>query len=388
MPPRPAVHSLARAIQGPTLAPVTAPSQSPCRHFTVCGGCVSQDVPSTEYIAGKRGMVVQALEKAGVTAEVTEAVPTPPHARRRAVFKLKSLSEGLHIGFHAARTHTIVDMHQCDILTPGLFALVGELRRRLEPLFGAGEAAELYVTQCDNGFDAAFRWKRTLTPNLVTALARALSGTGIVRLTLGRETVFETAAPTVTLGGVAVTPPPFAFLQPTREGEAALQARVLALTAKAKSVADLFCGLGTFTFPLAAKAKVHAVEGEKAMLDALAAAARAAVVVGAPASGGRAGGLKPVTTEVRDLFKHPLTPGELAAFDAVVLDPPRAGAEAQARALAASRVRRVAYVSCDAASFARDARLLVDAGFTLGPVTPVDQFLFSSHIELVAGFTR
>lgn len=317
-----------------------------------------------------------ALAKAGVKAQVADVIATPLHSRRRAVFKLKSLPEGLHIGFHAAKSHTIVDMHQCDILTPGLFTLVGKLRMALEPVLGAGEAAELHVTECDNGFDAAFRWSRNLTPALVAALSKALGGTGIVRLLLGKETVFETAAPVITLGGVTVTLPPNAFLQPTREGETALQSLVLELTAKAKNVADLFSGLGTFTFPLAGRAKVHAVEGEKPMLEVLASAAK------------HAKGLKPVTTEMRDLFKAPLTPLELNAFDAVVLDPPRAGAEAQCRVLAASKLRRVTYVSCDAASFARDARILMDAGFTPGAVTPVDQFLFSTHIEVVGSFTR
>jgi 23S rRNA (uracil1939-C5)-methyltransferase len=358
------------------LSPSKHEGRALCRHFTVCGGCVAQDVPPAQYLAQKRDMVVAALAKAGVKAEVGGVIQSPLHSRRRAVFKLKRLPEGLHIGFHAAKSHTIVDMHQCDILTPGLFALVGKLRTALEPVFGAGETAELHVTACDNGFDAAFRWSRNLTPALVTALSRALAGTGIIRLMLGKDTVFETAAPIVTLGGVAVTPPPNAFLQPTREGEAALQAKVLELTAKVKTVADLFSGMGTFTFPLAAKAKVHAVEGEQTQIDALAHAARH----------GRS--LKPVTTEVRDLFKRPLIPPELNAYDAVVLDPPRAGAEAQCKALAASKVCRIAYVSCDAATFARDARILADAGFMPGAVTPVDQFLFSTHIELVAGFTR
>ena len=333
-------------------------------------------MPHDAYVASKREIVVAALAKAGVKADVAPVIETPPHARRRAVFKIKSLPEGLHIGFHAAKSHSIVDMHHCDILTPGLFALVGTLRARLEPIFGVGEAAELHVTVCDNGFDAGFRWSRNLTPNLVTMLSRALCDTGIVRLRLNKDTIFETAMPFVTLGPAQVKLPPDAFLQPTRAGEAALQAQVLAMTAKAKTVLDLFSGLGTFALPLAAKAKVHAVETEKTMLDALAAAAKTAR------------GLKPVTIEVRDLFKSPLTPLELNGFDAVVLDPPRAGAQAQVRTLAASKVRRVAYVSCDAQTFARDAAILVAGGFTPGPVTPVDQFLFSSHIELVAGFTR
>ncbi|MBV9549395.1 MAG: class I SAM-dependent RNA methyltransferase [Alphaproteobacteria bacterium] len=347
-----------------------------CPHFPLCGGCVSQDVPHAQYIAAKRDIVVSALAKAGVKAEVAAVIETPPRSRRRAVFKIKSLPEGLHIGFHAAKSHTIVDMHQCDILTPGLFALVGRLRNKLEPIFGAGEAAELHVTECDNGFDAAFRWSRKVAPNLVTLLSRALADTGIIRLTMATDTVFEIVAPVVTLGPAQVKPPPHAFLQPTRAGEAALQEKVLAMTAKAKNIADLFCGLGTFTLPLATQARVLAVENEKPMLNALTAAAR------------NTKGLKPVTTEVRDLFKRPLTPLELNAYDAVVLDPPRAGAEAQCKALAASRVRRLAYVSCDAQTFARDAAILVAGGFTLGPVTPVDQFLFSSHIELVAGFER
>ena len=259
-------------------------------------------MPHDAYVAGKREIVVQALARTGVKAEVAAVIETPRHARRRAVFKLKSLPEGIHIGFHAAKSHTIVDMHQCDILTPGLFALVGKLRTRLEPVFGVGEVAELHVTECDNGFDAAFRWSRKLQPSLVTLLSQALGDTGIVRLTMGAETVFETAAPVVTLGGVAVKPPPHAFLQRTREGERALQAQVLALTAKAKTVLDLFSGLGTFALPLAAQAKVHAVEGEGVMTTALASAARSAK------------GLKPLATETRDLFKRPLAPLELGAF--------------------------------------------------------------------------
>jgi 23S rRNA (uracil1939-C5)-methyltransferase len=267
-------------------------------------------------------------------------------------------------------------MKQCLVLTPGLFDLAQTLRGRLAPILHEGEHAELHVTECDNGFDGALRWERKRAPDLVAQFAAALQGLSIARLILNGETLLEDAAPVITLGIVAVKPPPQAFLQPTRAGEAALQAKVLEFTAKAKTVADLFCGLGTFTFPLAAKAKVHAVEGDKAMLEALAAAARHAKAI------------KPVTTETRDLFKSPLTPLELGAFDAVVLDPPRAGAQAQCKALAASKIRRIVYVSCDAATFARDARILCDAGFKIGVVTPVDQFLFSTHIEVVAEFRR
>lgn len=316
-----------------------------------------------------------ALQRAGVDAQVEQPVIVPPRSRRRAVFKIKSLAEGLHIGFHAAKSHTVIDMHHCDVLTPGLFALVGALRQKLEPLFGVGEAAELHVTETDTGFDCAFRWRAALTPTLRAALSAALSGLDIALVTLDREIVFETAQPSIKLGGIAVALPPNPFLQCTAQGEAALQARVLETIGKAKMVADLFAGCGTFALPLARAAKVHAVEHDAQALAALGGAAKSP-------------GLKPVTTEVRDLFKLPLTPSELNGFDAVVLDPPRAGAEAQVRALVRSKVPVIAYVSCDAASFAHDAALLVAGGYRLGPVTPVDQFLWSSHIELVAGFAR
>jgi 23S rRNA (uracil1939-C5)-methyltransferase len=306
---------------------------------------------------------------------VLAPVIVPSRSRRRAVFKIKSLPDGLHIGFHAARSHTVIDMHHCDVLTPGLFALVGHLRQRLEPLFGVGEAAELHVTQTDTGFDCAFRWRAGLTAALTAQLTSALSGLGIARLTMGRDLVFEQAVPAVTLGGVTVALPPNPFLQSTREGEAALQERVLKIAGKAKTVADLFSGVGTFALPLAHKAKVHAVEQDKAALEALAAAARSP-------------GLKPVGIELRDLFKLPLTPAELAGHDAVVLDPPRAGAEAQVRALAKSQVPVIAYVSCNAESFAHDAAVLVQGGYHPDAITPIDQFLWSSHIELVGGFRR
>jgi 23S rRNA (uracil1939-C5)-methyltransferase len=346
-----------------------------CPHFGTCGGCALQDMPPADYAAVKRAAVQKALMKAGVTAEVLAPVIVPPRSRRRAVFKIKSLPEGLHIGFHAAKSHTVIDMHHCEVLTPGLFALVGSLRQRLEPLFGVGETAELHVTQTETGFDGVLRWRAGLTPALTAALSSALAVLGIARLSMGRDTVFETAPPTVTLGGVPVVLPPNPFLQPTAEGEAALQEQVLKIAGKAKNVADLFSGVGTFALPLARKARVHAVEQDVPALAALAQASKSS-------------GLKPLTTEVRDLFKLPLTVAELNVFDAVVLDPPRAGAETQIRALARSKVAAIAYVSCDAASFARDAALLIAGGYRIGPVIPIDQFLWSSHIELVAGFKR
>ncbi len=359
-----------------------------CRHFGNCGGCSLQDLMPDDYRAAKRAAVQHALMQAGVNAEVLAPVIVPPRTRRRAVFKIKSLPEGLHIGFHAAKSHTVIDMHQCEVLTPDLFALVGKLRVALEKLMGVGEAAELHVTQTETGFDAGFRWKRKLTPVLTGELSHALSGLGIARLTLNEEIVFETAAPRVSLGGAPVILPPHVFLQSTVEGEKALQDHVLKIVGKAKPVADLFSGVGTFALPLAARTRVHAVEQDGPALTALAEAAKH-YSSAAPGTAGRGGaGLKPITTERRDLFKLPLTPAELNGYGAVVLDPPRGGAETQTRQLAKSRVPVIAYVSCDAGSFASDAAILVKGGYRLGPVTPIDQFLWSSHIELVAAFVR
>src|SRR6201996_9128633 len=240
-----------------------------CPHFGTCGGCSLQHLPMADYAASKRAAVQNALMKAGVNAEVLAPVIVPPRTRRRAVFKIKSLPGGLHIGFHAAKSHTVIDMHHCEVLTPPLFALVAKLRNALEKLMGTGEAAELHVTETDTGFDAAFRWTRKLTPNLTAELSRALGGIGIARLTLNDELVFETAAPTIQFDNIPVKLPPNPFLQSTAEGEAALQARVHKIVGKAKTVADLFSGVGTFALPLARAAKVHAVEQNTPALSAL-----------------------------------------------------------------------------------------------------------------------
>ena len=346
-----------------------------CRHFGICGGCTLQDVPSDEYLARKRGGVEAALARHNISdASVEPPVAVPPRSRRRAVFRIARQDGATQVGFYGLRTHTIVDMQECFVITPGLFGLVGRLRAGMNDLLANGQSAEVHVTEAENGFDIAFRANAPPTPARNTVLAG--SSFRAARITWNSALAVESDAPTVRFGKAKVKLPPDAFLQPTAEGEAALRARVIAALKGAKTIIDLFSGCGTFSLPLAAQARVHAVEKEQSMLDALAAAARATP------------GLRPVTIAKRDLFKLPVTVAELDRFDGVCLDPPRAGAEAQARLLAQSKVKRIVYVSCDAQSFARDARLLVDGGYRLGAVTPVDQFLWSSHIELVADFTR
>jgi 23S rRNA (uracil1939-C5)-methyltransferase len=346
-----------------------------CGHFGTCGGCSSQNLNDDEYVARKRERVIRALARKGIDTQIDPLVRVAEATRRRAVFKAKKSAGRVAIGFHAAASHAIVDMQSCRVLTPGLFTLVGQLRNALSEIFGEGEAAELHLTEADNGFDLALRWSRKDALSTSAAFAPTMRAFRIVRVAANGEIVASLEEPIVRIGRATVTLPPEAFLQPTRQGEASLQGLVREGTRGAKTCVDLFSGCGTFSLLLAEKLRVHAVELEPPMVGALDEAAR------------HTQGLKPVTTEQRDLFRRPLSIREVERFDVVVLDPPRAGAEAQARQLASSSVR-VVYVSCDAQSFARDARILLDAGYTLDRVTPVDQFLWSEHIELVGILAR
>jgi 23S rRNA (uracil1939-C5)-methyltransferase len=348
-----------------------------CAHFGTCGGCTLQDLPPQDYRARKLVPIAEALKRNGIVdAVVADLIGVPANTRRRAVFKIAKKDGAVEIGFHALKSHTIVDMRECRVLTPKLFAAVAALREAMGAILSNGQHAEAHATEADNGIDIAFRAAAPLSPARSAALADAGPKAGLIRAIWNGELAFERDAPMSRFGKCTVTLPPFAFLQPTREGEAILRHHVLAALKGAKMIADLFAGCGTFALPLAEKARVHAVELDGAMLVALVRAARGAQ------------GLKPVTTEKRDLFKRPLAAAELGRFDAVVLDPPRAGAPAQARTLAGSKVKRIAYVSCDAASFARDAKILLEGGYRMGEILPVDQFLWSEHIELVTGFTR
>jgi 23S rRNA (uracil1939-C5)-methyltransferase len=346
-------------------------------HFGVCGGCTLQDLPDTDYRAHKRNAVVRALTKKGLDpACVGDLIAVPAATRRRAVFKVAKREGAVEIGFHALKSHTVVDMRECLVLTPPLVRLVSGMRALLNMLLANGQNAEVHVTEADNGIDLAFRANVQMKPAIASAFANAASDTDVIRVFWNGALAFERSAPMVRFGTAEVKLPRNPFLQPTKAGEAALLGEVLSAITGAKSIADLFAGCGTFALPLAAHARVHAVEKEEAMLAALLAGARATP------------GLKPLTTARRDLFKVPLSATELGQFDAVALDPPRAGAQAQATQLAKSKVSRIAYVSCNAESFARDARILVDGGYAMRTVTPVDQFLWSEHIELVAQFAR
>jgi len=348
-----------------------------CPHFGVCGGCALQHLATARYRDWKRALVVAALERAGLDAPVDDLIDAHGEGRRRAVFHARvSARDVIEVGFSALKTHHVVAIDHCPILAPGLSGAIEAAWAIAEALAAARKPLDIQVTATDAGLDVDVRGSGPLTAAAMTALARAADRRNLARLTRHGEIVAQRVLPTVGIGRAQLVLPPGAFLQATAAGEANLARLVEAHCGGATTVADLFCGVGPFALRLAERARVTAADNDA---DAIAALRRAAA---------GAQGLKPVAAQVRDLFRSPLVPAELKQFDAVVFDPPRQGAEAQARELAASIVPVVVAVSCNPTTFARDARVLVDGGYRLVRVTPVDQFLYSAHVEVVACFKR
>ncbi len=344
----------------------------PCGAYGRCGGCALQH-GSDEFVAAwKVGVVKQALAARGLEAAFRPIAVSPPRSRRRAVFTGRRTKKGVIVGFHARRSGEIVDITACEVVRPELMAV----RPALEELvrMGASRTSEvrLVATLFGNGVEVAVEGGKPLDGAMQAALGQICEGHGLVRLCWNGEPVAMREAPVVAFGGVTVSPPPGAFLQATAEGEAALVAAVSEAVRGAGRVADLFAGCGTFALALARQAEVLAVEGEAGLVAALEKAWR----------GGT--GLKRVEAARRDLFRRPLLAAELRGFDAVVIDPPRAGAEAQVAEIARAGVPVVASVSCNPVTFARDAAVLVAAGYRLDWVQVVDQFRWSAHVELVA----
>jgi 23S rRNA (uracil1939-C5)-methyltransferase len=327
------------------------------------------------YLAWKRELVANALRQRGFAdAEVEEIRAVPSGTRRRAMFKARAAGKSVHLGFYEAESRNLVDITECPVLLPELAALISPLKRGLAPIMQPGEAAELHATATDSGIDLSLKLKGARGPDLLMMLSELASGLKLARLSWNGETVAMAAVPCLRIGRFTVGLPPESFLQPTKEGMRILQSLVLEEAGGSRKVADLFSGCGTFALALADARAIHAVDSAGPQIEALTAAAKA--------------GRGNVTTEARDLFRRPLIAAELSRFDCVVLDPPRPGASAQAQALAQSRVANVLYVSCNPASFARDARILADGGYRLERVVPLDQFLWSPHVELFARFTR
>lgn len=337
-----------------------------CPYFTRCGGCALQHIGPSAYAAFKRELVVTALSHAGIETIVKPLVDARGGGRRRATLH----ADATAAGYMRARSHELLDIDVCPILVPALRQAAPSIARGIGALIGA---CDVLVTASATGIDVAVRTTKKLKPAKLVPFAQRLR---LARLSCNGETVFQLAAPMVGMGKAQVELPVGSFLQATAEAEEALAALVREGVGKAKTVADLFCGVGPFALRLAETAKVSAFDSDKPATAALAHAVR------------HTQGLKPVTATTRDLFRDPLAPVELEPFDAVVFDPPRAGAEAQARELARSRVKTVVGVSCDPRSFARDASILLAGGYRLDSVTPVDQFAFSPHVELVGVFRR
>lgn len=343
-----------------------------CRHYGRCGGCQLQHWREEPYRAWKASLVAEALKARGLSDMVSGCIDAHGAGRRRVSLHVRKREGAVTAGFMEPRSHALLDIDRCPVLEPAL-----------GPAFDIGRALGEKLGDCDvavtatlTGLDVSVKAERKLLEREHANLAKFVSALKLARLSVNGEVIATAVPPRLKLGKAEVALPPGGFLQATSLGEETLARLVIDGVGKAKTVADLFCGIGPFALRLAERAKVEAYDSDKTSISALDAAVKST------------SGLKPVTAAVRDLFREPLVPNEMKQFDAVVFDPPRAGAEAQAKQLARSKVRTVVAVSCDAGTFARDAEILVGGGYTLKRVTAVDQFKWSSHVEIVALFTR
>lgn len=344
----------------------------PCPHARTCGGCLMQHASDAFVADWKLQIVKGALAGQGLDAPLRQIVTSPPQSRRRATLTGRRTKAGVLLGFHAQASDTLVAVPHCQLLHPRIVETFPALEALVRLGGSRSTEVQLTVTLALGGADVAVAGGKPLDPGLRMELARLVEAHGLARLTWNDEPVALRTQPMQRFGTALVALPPGAFLQATADGEATLLAAVREATDGARRIADLFAGCGTFALPLAATAEVHAVEGDAAMAAALDQAWR------------RTDGLRRVTTEARDLFRRPLEPDEFRGIDAVLIDPPRAGAEAQTERLARAQVPVIAFVSCNPVTFARDARTLVSAGYRIDWVQVVDQFRWSAHVELVA----
>lgn len=349
---------------------------APCRHFKTCGGCAMQHASDAFVAEWKQEIVRKAVSAQGIQAEFRPIATSPAQSRRRAKFSGQRTKKGVLLGFHAKGSDTIIGVPDCQLITPGLRAAFPALEALIMMAASRKSQVAFTVTETTVGPDIVVETEKELTPQLRVELAAFAQAHHVARLVWQDEVIVTMTPPAQDFGGVSVVPPAGAFLQATAHGEAVLRDAVIEVVGNAARVVDLFAGSGTFALPLSKNAEVHAVEGEADMIAAL-------------DRGWREGtGLKRVTSATRDLFRRPLEPDELSKFDAAVIDPPRAGAEAQIATLAESKIKRIAMVSCNPVTFARDAKVLIAAGYTLNWIQVVDQFRWSPHVEVVASFTR
>ena len=368
------------AMDGRITAPrILTPSsdriRAACPHYRSCGGCSLMHASDGFVARWKTQIVEAALAARGLEAPITGIHTSPPQTRRRAVLSGKRTKKGALIGFHSRASDVIVDLTDCHVLRPEITAALPLLRQIV--IAGASRSAELSLTVIHgpSGLDVAVTGGKQMEPALFQTLARLADEGDLARLDWDGQSITR-RPPALPMGRATVVPPPASFLQATEDGEAALVQGVREITKGAGNIVDLFAGCGTFTLPLAEAAEVTAIEGMAAPLAALDAGWRGAK------------GLRRVTTQIRDLARNPLLSDELNRFDAIVIDPPRTGAEAQARQIASSSVETIAFVSCDPVTFSRDAQILADNGYQLTRLLVVDQFRWSPHVETVAEFRR
>ena len=337
-----------------------------CPYYGACGGCTLQHFGPVSYAAYKRGLVVEALGRAHVPGEVAPMTEAHGSGRRRATLHTR----GTAAGYMKLRSHELLDIAACPILVPQLRETAPAIARQIGATVGDSDVS---FTATATGLDIVVRTGRKVGPRRLTQLAQRLK---VARMSVDGEIVLQTRPPAVPVGRAMVEVPAGGFLQATERAEQVLADLVIAGVGKAKAVADLFCGVGVFALRLAEQARVFAADSDRGAIAALQQAVRMTQ------------GLKPITAVARDLFSNALAPAELEPYDAVVFDPPRAGAEAQARELARSKVKTVVAVSCEPTTFARDAAILIAGGYKLMSVTPVDQFAWSGHVEVVGVFRR
>jgi 23S rRNA (uracil1939-C5)-methyltransferase len=346
-----------------------------CPHFGICGGCAIQHWDPERYRAWKRDIVIETLAQAKLTCAVYPLIDAHGLGRRRIILHARmGTHDVLKVGFAAASSHDIIPVDHCPILDPGLSGALDAGWAVAEPLISIGKPLDIQITTTDNGLDIDVRGSGPLPAAMIATLSRIAEQHRLARLTRHGELVLMRTPPTITIGTAQVILPPGSFLQATVVGEETLAALVAGHCPRAKHIADLFCGVGPFALRLGAKSRIAAFDSDEGAVTALQKAATSTP------------GLKPIKAEARDLFRRPLMPQELRDYDTVVFDPPRQGAQAQVLQLAASKVPVVVAVSCNVATFARDARILIDGGYRLEGVSPVDQFRHTPHVELVARF--
>lgn len=351
-----------------------------CKHFGDCGGCKMQHMDLDAYSVWKASLVSDALSQQGIEIDLQPIITCAPNTRRRAVFSVVVKDDGVDVGFQRAGSNHVVAITECHVITERLAASVGMIGQLAKTFQQRGKTGSFTVLDTRTGFDVSVSGDYSLKDNDRRAISAFAVKAKLARVAVNGETIIETNRPMLSLSGFDVAPPPGGFVQAVQSIEDVMVQLVCDHLAKCKRIADIFSGSGTFTLPLARIGSVVAAEGEAAALAALDRAWREAA--------GK--GLKPLKTEKRDLHNRPFMAKELELMktQGVVFDPPRAGAEMQAKELAKSKVKRIAAVSCNPATLARDLRILIDGGYTLQSVTPLDQFLWSPHVEAVALLVR